>query len=31
MVGPSGAVREMISTKPVDFYNGMDGLATQVT
>lgn len=30
MIGPSGAVRVMVATKPVDFRKGMEGLATLV-
>lgn len=30
MIGPSGAVRVMLATKPVDFRKGMDGLALLV-
>ncbi|MCK1312581.1 IS66 family insertion sequence element accessory protein TnpB, partial [Bradyrhizobium sp. 23] len=30
MIGPSGAVRVMLATKPVDFRKGMEGLATLV-
>ncbi|SFN97694.1 transposase [Bradyrhizobium sp. Rc3b] len=30
MIGPSGTVRVMVATKPVDFRNGMEGLATLV-
>ena len=30
MIGPSGAVRVMLATRPVDFRNGMDGLAALV-
>ncbi|MCP1845721.1 hypothetical protein ACVIHI_008811 [Bradyrhizobium sp. USDA 4524] len=30
MIGPSGAVRVMVATKPVDFRKGMDGLAPLV-
>ncbi|OKO67143.1 transposase, partial [Bradyrhizobium sp. AS23.2] len=26
MIGPSGAVRVMVATKPVDFRKGMEGL-----
>ena len=31
MIGPSGAVRVMLATRPVDFRKGMDGLALVVT
>ena len=30
MIGPTGAVRVMIATKPVDFRKGADGLAALV-
>jgi transposase len=30
VIGPSGAVRVMVATKPVDFRKGMEGLATLV-
>lgn len=30
VIGPSGAVRMMVATKPVDFRRGMEGLATLV-
>jgi phage gp29-like protein len=30
MIGPTGAVRVMAATKPVDFRKGADGLATLV-
>ncbi|MGY3695454.1 transposase [Bradyrhizobium sp. USDA 3240] len=30
MIGPSGAVRVMVATKPVDFRKGMEGLAILV-
>ena len=30
MIGPSGAVRVMLATRPVDFRKGMDGLAMLV-
>ena len=30
MIGPSGAVRVMLATRPVDFRKGMDGLAALV-
>ena len=30
MIGPTGAVRVMVATKPVDFRKGMDGLAAYV-
>ncbi|MCW2319031.1 hypothetical protein M2322_004600 [Rhodoblastus acidophilus] len=30
MIGPSGAVRVMVATKPVDFRKGAEGLATLV-
>jgi len=30
MIGPSGAVRVMLATPPVDFRKGMDGLAQLV-
>lgn len=30
MIGPTGAVRVMVATKPVDFRKGMDGLAALV-
>ena len=30
MIGPSGAVRVMLATRPVDFRKGMDGLAAVV-
>ncbi len=30
MIGPSGAVRVMLATRPVDFRKGMDGLAVLV-
>ena len=30
MIGPSGAVRVMVASKPVDFRKGMEGLATLV-
>ena len=30
MIGPSGAVRVMVATKPVDFRKGMEGLAMLV-
>ena len=30
MIGPSGAVRVMVATKPVDFRKGMEGLAALV-
>lgn len=30
MIGPSGAVRVMLATRPVDFRKGMDGLALLV-
>jgi transposase len=30
MIGPTGAVRVMVATKPVDFRKGMDGLANLV-
>ena len=29
-IGPSGAVRVMLATRPVDFRKGMDGLAALV-
>ena len=30
MIGPTGAVRVMVATKPVDFRKGAEGLATLV-
>jgi len=30
VIGPSGTVRVMVATKPVDFRKGMEGLATLV-
>ncbi|HWF93886.1 MAG TPA: IS66 family insertion sequence element accessory protein TnpB [Xanthobacteraceae bacterium] len=30
MIGPAGAVRVMLATRPVDFRKGMDGLALLV-
>ncbi|MBO0717724.1 MAG: IS66 family insertion sequence element accessory protein TnpB [Rhizobiales bacterium] len=30
MIGPSGTVRVMVATKPVDFRKGMEGLAAMV-
>lgn len=30
MIGPTGAVRVMVATKPVDFRKGMEGLAVLV-
>lgn len=30
MIGPSGTVRVMVATKPVDFRKGMEGLAILV-
>jgi len=30
MIGPSGAVRVMVATKPVDFRKGAEGLAAVV-
>ena len=30
MIGPSGTVRVMVATKPVDFRKGAEGLATLV-
>jgi transposase len=30
VIGPTGAVRVMVATKPVDFRKGMDGLAALV-
>ena len=30
MIGPTGAVRVMVATKPVDFRKGMEGLAALV-
>jgi transposase len=30
MIGPSGAIRVMMATRPVDFRKGMDGLAALV-
>lgn len=30
MIGPSGAVRVMVATKPVDFRKGAEGLAALV-
>ena len=30
MIGPTGAVRVMLATRPVDFRKGMDGLAMPV-
>jgi transposase len=30
VIGPSGAVRVMVATKPVDFRKGMEGLAVLV-
>ncbi|MGU3469347.1 IS66 family insertion sequence element accessory protein TnpB [Methylobacterium sp. C33D] len=30
MIGPSGPVRVMLATRPVDFRKGMDGLAVLV-
>ena len=30
MIGPSGAVKVMIATKPVDFRKGAEGLAALV-
>lgn len=30
MIGPSGAVRVLLATRPVDFRRGMDGLALLV-
>ena len=30
MIGPTGAVRVMMATKPVDFRKGAEGLATLV-
>jgi transposase len=30
MIGPTGAVRVMVATKPVDFRRGADGLAALV-
>lgn len=30
MIGPSGAVRVMVATRPVDFRKGLEGLATLV-
>ena len=31
MIGPSGAVRVMLATRPIDFRKGMDGLALVVS
>ena len=31
MIGPSGTVRVMVATKPVDFRKGMEGLAVLVS
>lgn len=31
MIGPSGTVRVMMATKPVDFRKGMEGLALLVS
>jgi transposase len=30
VIGPSGAIRVMVATKPVDFRKGAEGLATLV-
>jgi hypothetical protein len=30
VIGPTGAVRVMVATKPVDFHKGAEGLATLV-
>ncbi len=30
MIGPTGTVRVMVATRPVDFRKGAEGLATQV-
>lgn len=30
MIGPTGAVKVMVATKPVDFRKGADGLAALV-
>lgn len=30
MIGPTGTVRVMVATKPVDFRKGMEGLAALV-
>ena len=30
MIGPTGTVRVMMATRPVDFRKGIDGLATLV-
>lgn len=30
MIGPSGAVKVMVATRPVDFCKGVDGLAAVV-
>ena len=30
MIGPTGSVRVMVATKPVDFRKGADGLAALV-
>ena len=30
MIGPTGALREMVATRPVDFRKGSDGLAALV-
>jgi transposase len=30
VIGPTGAVRVMVATKPIDFRKGMDGLAALV-
>ncbi|WP_407530461.1 IS66 family insertion sequence element accessory protein TnpB [Methylobacterium oryzisoli] len=30
MIGPSGVVRVMLATRPVDFRKGVDGLAVLV-
>ena len=31
MIGPTGAVKVMVATKPVDFRKGAEGLAADVT
>lgn len=31
MIGPTGAVRVMVATKPVNFRKGMDGLAREAS
>ncbi len=30
MIGPTGAVRVMLATRPIDFRKGMDGIAMLV-